>query len=354
MPVDLIRRMDEVLTSGRAGLDTREDFLREAAEGLLAEIIYAEAPPEPTIAAVAVDAPDLLGEILAAVPPWEQEELKVADLAGTALSRAASGVVLDAGVADYRDDPLLGIHNRDYPSIWAVNRLARYTVDGLITLTEFQMRVTRAAWFYGAQLGALEEKVGGLRLTALFPTNLNKPEAAERAFQNFAVGEVPRRSSQQGEVRVGGPLFVWRACQLERRDGDLYIGMTTSGRFLLDGLVGLSLELPHAQDAADHFLRHLFESSPGERWGFEQILSLVARAPDREELVSEIATQRSDWTYATVSSVAQGYVARAREWGLLEPRLQRGRYRLTEFGEQWRRELAADGSRSEGHREEQS
>ena len=32
------------------------------------------------------------------------------------------------------------------------------------------------------------------------------------------------------------------------------------------------------------------------------------------------------------SSVVQGYVARAREWGLLEPRLHGGRYRLTEFG----------------------
>lgn len=345
--------MDEVLASGKAGLETREEFLREAAEGLLAEISYAAAPPEPT-AVVATESPTLLGGILGAVPACEQEELKVSDLSETALPPTAAGAVLDAGVADYRDDPLLGIHNRDYPSIWAINRLARYTQDDLISLAEFQLRVTRAAWFFGAQLGVLEERIEGLRLTALFPTNLNKPEAAERAFQNFAVGEVPRRPPQQGEVKVGGPLFVWRVCQLERRDSELFIGMTTTGRLLLDGLVGLSLKLPHSQDAADHFLRHLFERSPGERWGFEQILFLAQGEPDREELVSRIASQRSVWTYATASSVAQGYVARAREWGLLEPRLQRGRYRLTEFGERWRQHLANDGLVNERYQKEQS
>ena len=47
MPVGLIRRMDEALVQGHGGFTTRAEFLREAAENLLVELTYEDAPPEP-------------------------------------------------------------------------------------------------------------------------------------------------------------------------------------------------------------------------------------------------------------------------------------------------------------------
>ncbi len=345
MRLDLIRRMDEVLTAGRGGLETREQFLREAAEGLLAELTYPEAPPEPVAAkaaesteAAGSSASTSLAEPLASVPAWEQDELRLADLAGSALGPIPPGVAIAEGVARPAGEPLLGLHNRDFPSLWAACRLARYSEDESITVGEFWRRVTAAAWFYGEQLTNFEPSAGALRLTPIFPTNPSKREAAEQGFQVFALGEIPRRPPEQGEIPVRGPLFDWRICQLERRDGGLLIGLTPAGRRLLDQMAGVSLELPHRQAEAEAFLGHLYANAGGERWGFERTLAIVAEQPSREELVATIAEERVDWTAATASSVAQGYVARAREWGLLEPKLQKGRYRLTGFGEEWQRD----------------
>lgn len=343
MPADLIRRMDKALTAGKGGLETREQFLREAAEGLLAELSYPEAPPEPGTAKAAdgiADSPPpaSLAEVLDSVPSWEQDELRLADLAGSALAPIPAGPTLAEGVARPSGEPLLGLHNRDFPSLWAAWRLARYSQEGPVTVTDFWRRATAAAWFYGEQLTSFEHSTGALRLTPIFPTNASKREAAEQGFQVFGLGEIPRRPPGQGEIEVGGPLFNWRICQLERQDGELLIGLTPAGRSLLERLVGLSLELPHKQDQAEAFLGHLYAHAEGERWGFERILAITAEEPSREELVAAIAEEKVKWTAATAGSVAQGYVARAREWGLLEPRLQQGRYRLTGFGEKWQRD----------------
>lgn len=348
MPISLIRRMDEALAVSKGGLETREQFLSEAAESLLAELTYPEAPPEPMVAGPVARsqgsspaATTIVATVLDSVPAWEQKELRLADLAGSAFGPVPAGATLGEGISRPTDVPLLGLHNRDYPSLWAASRLARYSQQGLISVEEFKRRVTAAAWFYGAELRRLEGGSRGLRLTPVFPTNPDKPEAAEQGFQSFAVGEIPRRPPSTGEVPTGGPLFAWRVCQLKRDEGRLLIGLTPVGRALLDGLVGLSLELPHDEAMADLFLGHLVEHSPGERWGFERVLTLAGEEPSREELVAAIAEERGDWSTATASSVAQGYVARAREWGLLEPRLRQGRYRLTGFGERWQHDLAA-------------
>ncbi len=355
MPADLIRRMDEALTAGTGGLETREQFLREAAEGLLAELSYPEAPPEPgaakaagVVAGILTQIPAPLAAVLDSLPSWEQEELRLADLAGSALAPIPAGATLAEGVARSSGEPLLGLHNRDFPSLWAAWRLARYSEKGLVTVTEFWRRVTAAAWFYGEQLTSFEQSTGTLKLTPIFPTNSSKREAAEQGFQVFALGEIPRRPPERGGIPVGGPLFDWRICQLERRGGELLIGLTPAGRSLLERLVGLSLELPHEQAQAEAFLRHLYTHAEGERWGFERILAIAAEEPSREELVAAIADEKVDWTAATASSVAQGYVARAREWGLLESRLQQGRYRLTGFGEKWQRDPSLWATANDG------
>jgi hypothetical protein len=353
LPLDLIKRMDKALAGGQAGMETRAEFIREAAENLLTEITYPEAPPEPArvvdresrneragspVPSTPMAAAPVPADPLASIPAWEMEELRLADLAGTALRPVPSGASLDDGVAKSNDEPLLGLHNRDYPSLWAAGRLARYSVDGLPSFEDFRRRATDAAWFFGMQLGTLEEENPGTRLRALFPSNPQKREAAERGFQAFAIGSISRRPPATGPIPADGPLFLWRLCQLTRKNGELVIGLTGAGRSLLDRLAGLSLELPHDQAAATEFLAYVSEVAPGDKWGFDQVVTAVAEEPDREQLVSRISRERNDWSPATSSSIAQGYVARAREWGFVEPRLQGGKYRLTEFGEAWLRD----------------
>lgn len=352
VPVELISRMDEALAAGRGGLQTREQFFREAAEGLLADISYEEAPAQSSGADVGQGlqgSDGSIGRMLERVPAWEREELQLADLVDSRLSLPGLGVDIRDGVVEAEKEPMLGLHNRDYPSLWAASRLARYTTDDAILFDDFRRRVTLAAWYFGMQLSSLSPAKGS-RLTALFPTNPHKPESAERAFQNFAVGSVPKRLPSSGPIKASGPLFVWQLCQLQRRDGEIVIGLTPAGRSLLEELAGVSLQLPHEPDMADRFLLHVFKTSPGDRWGFERILDVVSAGPDREEVVSAISADRPEWTVATASSVAQGYVARSREWGLLQPRLDKGRYRLTPLGEKWQAYCRASEKNREAQR----
>lgn len=347
LPVELIRRIDKAVVAGKGGLDTREQFFREAAEGFLAELSYEQAPePRPEggpDATTDPSDPEVITEALQSVPAWEREELQLGDLTGTALRPSVAGTIWASGVSQPDKEPMLGLHNRDYPSLWAASRLSRYTQDGAIPFDDFRRRATQAAWIFGRQLPGLSGG-GDTRLTALFPTNPRKPESSERAFQNFAIGSVPSRRSGDGQVKASGPLFSWRLCQLRWLEGDLFVALTPSGRTLLEALDGVSLNLPHEQGFARVFLNHVFAHAPGDNWGFSQILEAVGAEPGREEIVSAIGAARPGWSTATASSVTQGYIARAREWGLLEPHLKQGKYLLTAFGEEWCSDIRMPGA----------
>ena len=262
----------------------------------------------------------------------ERSELDIQNLAGTVL-RAPSGApsLVHDGGAVLRDEPLLGLHNRDYVSIWALHRLARYTPQGPIGFEEYLDRVTKAAWFFGCRLGWLEHESPGRKLTVLFPTNLAKRPSAERGFQSFAVGSLTRPGRGDGVPTGAGPLFAWNAVQVSS-EAELSLGLTASGSRLMQDLDGISLELPHSRSLATRFLAYLKEHAPGDRWGFDHVVRTASDTPGREELVHSFAKAHPEWSEATASSVAQGYVARAREWGLLESRLTEGRYWLTAAG----------------------
>src|SRR5439155_7813512 len=108
-------------------------------------------------------------------------------IADTALRPAASEGATIRGEAEVVKEPLFGMHNRDYPSLWAARRLLAYLDEGAITFEEFVQRATEEAWAFAAELRALEIELG-TKLTALFPTNLDKREAASGAFRAFALG----------------------------------------------------------------------------------------------------------------------------------------------------------------------
>jgi hypothetical protein len=221
------------------------------------------------------------------------------------------------------------MHNRDYPSLWAARRLAAYLEEeAAISFEECAERATEEAWTYAAELQALELELG-TKLTALFPTNVDKRGAASGAFRMFAIGSV---SASGTGLRADGPLFLWRMIGVEPRGEAIVVGLRREGRALLASLTGLTVAQPHPPEMARAFLAHLREHAPADYWGFEHILQTVADRPTRTELVDAFRQARPDWRESVAATNAQGYVARGREWGLIAPKVVEGRYELTDFG----------------------
>lgn len=319
--------MDEAIVGERGGFRTRAEVISEAVENLLNELDFPEAPP---ISREEESPPG--------VPDQEHNELALDDLSATALRAPAEAPYLipNEPSVERGESPLLGLHNRDYVSIWALHRLARYTADGPIEFADYLDRVTRAAWYFGSRLRQLESRDEGRKLTVLFPTNPAKRPSAERGFQSFAVGNLPPPRAERGSG--AGPLFEWQAIR-PISPGNTAIALTEVGWQLIRGLDGLSLELPHSAELAARFLDYLAAHAPNDRWGFDHLLETAEDGPDRKQLIISFAAPHPEWTTASASSVAQGYVARSREWGLLEPSLIDGRYWLTEVGRRVVQEL---------------
>jgi hypothetical protein len=350
--------MDEAIVSGRGGFQTRAELMQEAVENLLNELDYPDADLEQLVPAAdtgaladsraatkqaSVAAP--ISDLATGLAAWEVDELTLADLAGTRL-RAPDRVphLVRGGNAETRDEPLLGLHNRDYVSLWSLHRMARYTLDGPISFDEYLERATKAAWYYGQQLHSLElanADNAGRKLTVLFPTNASKRPSAERGFQSFAIGGLAKKPSRGVQMLASGPLFAWRAIQTTDGQSDA-VAITKEGWRLLQELDGISLELPHAPELTARFMAYLAEHAPADRWGFDHLIRALQDAPNRDGLVAAFNAAHSEWSTSTASSVAQGYVARSREWGLVEPRLVEGRYWLTDAG----REFLLDLDRS--------
>jgi hypothetical protein len=220
------------------------------------------------------------------------------------------------------------MHNRDYPSLWIASLISETTVESPVNLEAFCKTLTARAWEFAEVLLALEGQTGE-KLTAMFPTNKNKPQSAEDAFLTFALGTI--RAKPRGNV-ARGPLYQWKLCTITMEDDAPHIGLTTEGRELLMRLEGLTAQTPHAPEHARPFLRHI-ELHAREDWRcFRWLIDLVIEEPRRPELMERLRERNSEWSDTQVATNLAGYVARAREWGIIEQKLFNGTYRLTEFG----------------------
>jgi hypothetical protein len=329
LPVPLIRRMDELLVRGTAGFHVRADFIREAVEAMVLELSYGPAPEEPAVRVAPRRAPEAADAEHGPADARKGAKPGVG-LESTVLHPPRRVVTIGEGVGLVADEPLFGLHNRDYPSIFAAQHLALMTQDEPADLRDFERSVTAAAWEIGEKLLILEKQLGG-KFSALFPTNRQKPQSAEEGFRTFAVGTC---AAAGADVRLSGPLFLWRVCQVASHDGRLSVALTPDGQKLLNALDGLSLRMPHESDLAERFFEHLRSFAPRDWSGFATVLRAAERGITRSQLIEEFRRAEPDWGRSTCEANASGYVARAREWGLLEPKLAQGRYLLTEFGQQ--------------------
>lgn len=335
LPLSVIRAMDRLLVEGVGGFTTRNEFVREAIESYILELTHEPAPAEP--AALARHARGRLTVAPTLLDPGrsglfaEQPHDELAgplSLEDTALPPLPADVSVVAGGADVVEEPLFGMHNRDYPSLWAARRLADYALDGPLGFDEFAERATEEAWEFAGAIRPFEGPLAQ-KLTALFPTNHEKRQTASSAFRTFAIGSI---APSPGRVRAEGPLFLWRVVDIERRGGGVVVGLTTRGRELLEQLAGLTVASPHPPDQARIFIAYLRKHAAADWWGFERALSAAAERPTRAELVEAFRAARPDWRDSVSATNTQGYVARAREWGLIAPKVVDGRYELTELG----------------------
>lgn len=332
IPVPLIRKMDAVILEGVGGYETRAEFIVDAIQERILELsvdsIEEAGPPPPTpIERVGIALP---------VEPVAQQTSAGAvtvSMPMTALAAPAAGFV----VPDVDDlnrpegSALFGLHNRDYPSLWALTKLASLTVDQPIPIEDYFSDVLKAAWEFGELLLAIEKHTGN-KCTALFPTNPEKRKPAEMGFRSFAVGDY---RAEGDAFATSGPLFEWRLMALiGERDAPL-VGLTEAGWKLLAGVNGISVEEPHPPEVARVFFSHIATHAPEDWKGFAEILRAIGHGATRQDVLDHVARVWTSWTDNEVSTNSAGYIARAREWGLVEPKQTKSHYHLTHLGHEY-------------------
>lgn len=324
LPVPLIREMDALMIKGLGGYATRGEFIVDAIQERLLELT--------------IDGIEDAGRPPANLAPLEEVTTepappKAATIQMTAIVVPPSGftVGMDDNLAQPEGQSLFGLHNRDYPSLWALAKLAALTLERPIPVETYYTQVTDEAWKFGQLLLAIEKHTGA-KQTALFPTNANKRKSAEMGFRTFAIGGY--RGRPDNAFITSGPLFEWRVAALAAGDQkEPLIGVTAAGWSLLRALDGISVEEPHPAPAAAQFLAHLLDHAPADRAGFIEIGRAIG--PDgatRQDVLDHVAEAWPDWTQNEVSTNSAGYIARAREWGLVEPKQTTTKYHLTPLG----------------------
>lgn len=357
LAVETVRGMDRAIHEGLGGHEDRHELVDEAVQQYLVDLrtgglgdeVVEEAPAE--VEAAAPRAADR--EAPAAQPTEEPRGAEhgtaarlpatepIVNLADTAVHLPSiKPVMVENEVALVKREPLLGLHNADVPSIAALALLAELTADGPVVVEDYYAAATDRARGLAASLAAYEER-HKVKLSALLPSNANKPKSAARGYQAFALGTIAKQPEDDGRRAVSGPLYLWNAAGLVRDSDELKIGITKVGWRLLQSLDGITFERPHAVAHTRLFLAHLHDHAAEDIWGFRTLLEAVSRRVGRGELNTHFLEQR-DWKETVATSVAQGYLARSREWGMVAPKLDNGRYELTTFGREMLKQMSPE------------
>lgn len=308
LPGRLVREMDDLIAASTA-YESRRDFIVDAIEGHLAEL---QVPPDhhgasrravrdaTPIGQKAIDSgggSPAVSVAQTAIPPIEP-----------------GGPVLDP-VVRAEAEPTWGMHNRDFPTLWALSHLARYTREagGPVPLSSWTDQMVQRAWEMTEALGESRFDTSG------FPSNPSKREASEGRFIRFFLG------SESGE----GPLFELGLAGLA--GGRL--APTPAGLALLTALEGFSCDRGQKvrREWTEAYLRHLVDHAPADAGFLEEVLRQIAKGnSDRTTLISAIGADRPGWSASVLETNVAGFIARAREWGMIMPKQRRGRYVLEE------------------------
>jgi hypothetical protein len=300
LPSEVVRGMDEIIES--TGLYTdRSEFIADAVAGHIAELRSGQdSPSRPAEAEVNSWAASEPFKILPSVPMSA-----LLPIHGSISTLETSG-----GTAS---EPTWGMHNRDFPTLWALWHLARAVDDtgGPVAFEDWLSTVRMFAWEMSRRLPRDRYDTSG------FPSNPNKREASEGRFIRFFVGTEPGR----------GPLF---SLGLAATTGNR-VAPSPAGLELLQVLEGFSCERasPVHPNWAGAFLRHLGRHVPSDFDFMSEILVHIASGrSNRIELLEAVSAEHPAWSEAVAGTNVAGFIARAREWGLVSPRQVEGKYLL--------------------------
>jgi hypothetical protein len=312
LPVDLVRHMDVAIVRSRGSYLDRAEFIAEAIRDRLAEEEAAAYQAGHASVAAPPPPPAVDGEGEGSFADWLDAAPTLPPAEGP------------------REN--FGLHNRDLPTLWALDWLGRLAArrGAPVNWSEFVAELLPRAWEMGRALAGAD----GAGTTG-FPTNLKRKEATEQRFAAHAVGQVSARGNS-------GPLFVFRLVGLDGTRA----APTPAAVELTRALNRTAFEIgaPFAGAAWDAFATHLRAEAPQELDAWLYVLALLADEPTRPELVERCTR----WSGSTAATNAMSYVARGREWGLVEPALVDGRYLLTDRG---RAALAGATSKEEKNEE---
>ncbi|MBW3613918.1 MAG: hypothetical protein KY439_01225 [Actinobacteria bacterium] len=208
-----------------------------------------------------------------------------------------------------------GMHNRDFPTLWAALHLATATAaaGAPLPFAQWVPSLARDAW--RVALGLAEDRTFDL---SGFPTNPAKWAKAETRFITFFVGAADGT----------GPLFD---LALAGMAPDGTCGLTEAGVTVLGALDGWGCSVDATPTDARRvtWLGHLAQWAPADIDLFAVVVDAIDAGSDtRDSLLLAVAERYEDWSSSQVSTNAAAAVSRLREVGLLERRQSAGRYVL--------------------------
>jgi Arc/MetJ-type ribon-helix-helix transcriptional regulator len=306
LPPNLVEAMDDLIAASGAYRD-RSQFIADAIDGHLSELRAQEfgrlAPELNTKTASSRKDRRVPG--VASEAPWPRHDT---------IGPVVEGIPTLDPVPALQTDPTWGMHNRDFPTLWALSRLADATLDAgkPVAFRDWLRGVVAAAWEMARRLPNERFDTSG------FPTNPSKREASEGRFLKFFVGEEPG----------AGPLFDLGLAGADAEGG---VAPTPAGLTLLQALEGFGCERERevlgTWTAA--YLRHLAQHAPADFKFMSEIVRHIQNGQDgRTALLKMVTEAYPRWSRSVVDTNVAGFVARAREWGLLLPRQRKGKYVL--------------------------
>lgn len=322
LSADLVRQMDRAILASDGAYQDRNEFVSEAIrDRLLEDTASEESKPGSGSRQLAV-AEETVAYAVPEPPVYRAMEPVHIDPDLVRLGAWERGAVctVPARPSQYLN---FGLHNRDFPTIWAMNRLASMSIGEPTAWDVFLGRVREEGAQLGGQLRMLDvTRPVRVAIGIGFPKPGAKKVVSLDRFVEAMVGS-PKRDD--------GPLFSLGLAGFtdpERKQ----IAPTDAGLAALEAMIagGLGTDLPQPADAFAAWWSHLSEWAPAEGGAWHKVLTVVADRPNREELVSSFP----EWPRSNADTNTTGFISRSREWGLVEPEMIEGRYQLTELGQQ--------------------
>ena len=306
MPADVVRQMDRAILSADGAYQGRADFIIDSVRDRVAE--------EAALRSAAVKRDAQAGKAT------RRSSLGSVDFvifgAWIELKPPSASASPTANVS-------FGLHNRDLPTLWAFDLLAQRAAEagGLVSWADFVGLVGKNSGDVGEWLRLRDlVRERGIQTGTAFPKPGQKQVQSVERFIATMVGSLRRGDGPLFDLGLAVPADV-EGFLLPSESGLAALAAMVEGR--------LGTDLPQPETAFRPWWRHLATWAPAEHAAWMRVLRAVADAPNREGLVARFP----EWPGSTADTNTTGFISRSREWGLVEPELIDGRYRLTALGE---------------------